>query len=236
MEIQPIRKVNVSEQVFEQLKTLLVQGQWKPGEKLPSENKLAQMFGVSRITVRQALQKLNVLGLVETRLGEGSFVRESDLSDSMNALLPAVMLSQNTLPQVEEFREMIEVESARLAVLRAKSEDLEELKGIFRRMQDSEGQPAAFGSADLDFHMKLGRMTQNVLVMKTQDILYGTLLEARDDIVERMGYKPGLYYHAKLLEAVEKKDELGARQIMKEHLQCNKQFFLQKEEEKDGLQ
>ena len=62
--------------MFEQLKDNLIQGTWKPGEKLASENELASLFGVSRITIRQALSRLAALGLVETRLGEGSFVAE----------------------------------------------------------------------------------------------------------------------------------------------------------------
>lgn len=236
MGIKPIRKVNVSEQVFEQLKNLLLRGEWMPGEKMPSENELAQMFEVSRITVRQALQKLNVLGMVETRLGEGSFVRESDPGDSMNALLPTMMFNQASLYQVEEFREIVEVDSVKLAVLRAEQEDIVQLRKIYRKMQQSVGKPREFGAADLEFHMKLGQMTQNALVVKTQDILYSTLLEARDDIVERMGYEPGLYYHAQLLEAIEQRDSRRARQIMKEHLRYNKNFFMKKEEEKDELQ
>lgn len=236
MGIKPIRKVNVSEQVFEQLKNLLLRGEWMPGEKMPSENELAQMFEVSRITVRQALQKLNVLGMVETRLGEGSFVRESDPGDSMNALLPTMMFNQASLYQVEEFREIVEVDSVKLAVLRAEQEDIVQLRKIYRKMQQSVGKPREFGASDLEFHMKLGQMTQNALVVKTQDILYSTLLEARDDIVERMGYEPGLYYHAQLLEAIEQRDSRRARQIMKEHLRYNKNFFMKKEEEKDELQ
>ena len=81
--VKPIKRVSVGEQVFTQLKELLVQGEWKPGEKLPSENELAAQFGVSRITVRQALQKLGALGLVETRLGEGSFVKQLEAADAV---------------------------------------------------------------------------------------------------------------------------------------------------------
>ena len=113
--VKPIKRVSVGEQVFTQLKELLVQGEWKPGEKLPSENELAAQFGVSRITVRQALQKLGALGLVETRLGEGSFVKQLEAADAVTPLIPAIVLSRDTLPQVMEFREMLEIQSAALA-------------------------------------------------------------------------------------------------------------------------
>ena len=76
LKVVPVKKSSASDQVFEQLKDNLIQGTWKPGEKLASENELASLFGVSRITIRQALSRLAALGLVETRLGEGSFVAE----------------------------------------------------------------------------------------------------------------------------------------------------------------
>ena len=77
LKVVPVKKSSASDQVFEQLKDNLIQGTWKPGEKLASENELASLFGVSRITIRQALSRLAALGLVETRLGEGSFVEKA---------------------------------------------------------------------------------------------------------------------------------------------------------------
>ncbi|MCI8417114.1 MAG: FadR family transcriptional regulator [Lachnospiraceae bacterium] len=235
MSIKPIKKVNVSEQVFEQMKGLLTKGEWKPGEKLPSENELAEKFGVSRITIRQALQKLNVLGLLETRLGEGSFVREIEPGDSMNALLPAVLFNRDMLMQVEEFREIVEVESVKLAAERASAEDIASLRQILQRMEKCQGNPKKFGAADLEFHMKLGEMTQNDLVVKTEGILQSTLQEAMEDIVEGVGYAPGIHYHGQLIEAMEQHDGRRAASIMKEHLSNNKNFIIKEEEIKDGL-
>ena len=100
MEIKPIRKVNVGEMVFNQLQDLLIRGEWKPGDRLPSENELAELFHVSRITVRQALQKLSAMGLIETRLGEVSFVRKVDASESMNALVSTLYLDNASSLQV----------------------------------------------------------------------------------------------------------------------------------------
>ena len=78
MGIKPIQRVHVGEQVFEQLKKLLIQGEWKQGEKIPSENELADMFGVSRITIRQALQKLSTLGLKMCIRDRSIFVCQSE--------------------------------------------------------------------------------------------------------------------------------------------------------------
>lgn len=235
MSIKPIKKVNVSEQVFEQMKGMMTRGEWKPGEKLPSENELAERFGVSRITIRQALQKLNVLGLLETRLGEGSFVREIEPGDSMNALLPAVLFNRDMLMQVEEFREIVEVESVKLAAERGSGEDIAALRRILKKMERCQGNPKKFGAADLEFHMKLGEMTKNDLVVKTERILQSTLQEAIEDIVRGIGYELGLHYHGKLIEAMEKHDSQWAADLMKEHLSKNKKFILNQGETEDGI-
>ena len=234
-QITPIKKVNVGEQVFEQLKTLLVQGRWRQGEKLPSENELAEQFGVSRITVRQALQKLSALGLIETRLGEGSFVREVQPGDSMNALIPAVYLSGDTMEQVLEFRDIIEVSSVSLAVRRAQPEDTKQLRSILEEMENSVGDALRFSELDLEFHLQLGRMTGNDLVVKTQAILYPTLREAMNEIVQLTGYEPGIYYHTRLVKSVELRDEASAVKLMREHLENNKTAYASKEEKTNGL-
>lgn len=130
MEIKPIRKVNVGEMVFNQLQDLLIRGEWKPGDRLPSENELAELFHVSRITVRQALQKLSAMGLIETRLGEGSFVRKVDASESMNALVSTLYLDNASSLQVFEFREILDTEAAGLAVERGTEAEIQELEII----------------------------------------------------------------------------------------------------------
>ena len=228
--VKPVKRVSVGEQVFTQLKELLVQGEWKPGEKLPSENELAAQFGVSRITVRQALQKLGALGLVETRLGEGSFVKQLEAADAVTPLIPAIVLSRDTLPQVMEFREMLEIQSAALAARRGTPQQLERLESILEAMQRCIGDPQRFGMLDVEFHLQIGRMTCNDLVIRTQSILRETLQQAMNDVVQLTGYQPGLYYHGKLIEAFRSRDEAMAMQWMREHLEKNKTAYETEEE------
>ena len=72
------KKISASEQVFEALQSQISSGVWKVGDRLPSEGELAERYGVIRLTVRVALQKLNALGVVETRTGSGTYVIEFD--------------------------------------------------------------------------------------------------------------------------------------------------------------
>lgn len=227
MSIKPIEKVAVGEQVYDQLKKLLLEGEWAPGSKIPSENELADMFHVSRVTVRQALQKLNALGLLETRLGEGSFVKTLDAGENMNALIPTVYLGEQSIMQVIEFRQIIETECARLAARRASDEDVKELERLWDNMKkwETEKNIKEFSKADLDFHFEVAKITGNGLIIKTNSILRDVLECSMDKVIEKMGYESGLYYHGEILKAIADHDEEKAAKMMKEHIGRNKDFF-----------
>lgn len=228
MKIEPIQRVNVSEQVFKQLKDMLIHGVWKQGEKLPSENELAEQFGVSRITVRQAIQKLSVLGLIETRLGEGSFVKVLEPSDSMNALIPEVYLQEQSnsyMYEVQEFREIVEIESTRLAAEKATKDDIKELKTIYEAMKECQNDLKQFAKEDFNFHFKIGQITKNGFLTKTYKILKEVLEISMTGIIEEMGCKHGLYYHSELIKAFEKNDGDKASELMREHIRRNKEYY-----------
>ena len=76
-----IKKVSAADMVCSKMKDLVVKGEWAVGDKIPSESDLAESFGVNRLTVRIALQRLNALGILETRVGDGSYVRSFDFSN-----------------------------------------------------------------------------------------------------------------------------------------------------------
>ena len=232
--IEPIRKVNVSKQVFDQMLEMIYSGQWKSGDRLPSELELCGLFGVSRVTIRQAIQKLAALDLVETRHGEGSFIKDVSPGGSMNALMPEIYLrgGEDALRQVLEYREIIEVHSCRLAAERAEAEDCQVLRenvALMEQMvsaEDSKG----FAQADLDFHLQIARMTRNSIILRIHEILGTILMGAMHDTIRRMGFM-GLWYHQAILEAIEQRDGDRAAALMQEHLSNNWRFFSTEENE-----
>lgn len=227
MGIKPIKKVNVGEQVLFQLKRMLIDGEWEPGSKIPSENELAELFGVSRITVRQALQKLNALGLIETKLGDGSYVRKLDIGDSMNALIPVMYLGDQSDAQVFEFRLIIETGCTRLAVQRATQADIDELKVFLQEMVTSKENSdiKGFSKSDLRFHLKIAQMTRNALFIKTNSILQDVLEQSMDTVIDKMGFENGIYYHRQIVKAFEEGDEEEAVKMMKAHIEKNFEYF-----------
>ena len=102
MALHPVSRVKLSTQIENQLKDQILTGKWKPGERLPSENELAEIFQVSRVSIRQALQALSAQGLIETRIGDGSFISQPSIGTFMQDVIPAVYLADDSLRAVLE--------------------------------------------------------------------------------------------------------------------------------------
>lgn len=225
MEFKPVKRASISEQVFNQLKQKVLEGEWTQGEKLPSENELADKLGVSRVTIRQGLQKLVALGLAETRLGEGTFVRELTPGTLMQSVIPVAYLSARTTMEVLDFRYVIEVETAALAAERCQPEDVEMLRNQLDTMLAAKGDFWAFSRADLDFHLMIAQITRNSMIVETYTILRDVLEACMKETVESLGVELGIPYHKRLIEYFEKKDPEAAKECMRAHMISTRNEF-----------
>ncbi len=226
MALVPIKKESISEQVFNQMKQQILDREWLPGDKLPSEAELGAAFGVSRVTIRQALQKLAVMGLIETRFGEGSFVKEVNVGQQVKAaMIPSVYLQTN-VDEVLEFRAVIEIETAGLAAKRASAADIARLKELLERQLDEENRTlAGFAEDDMEFHMTIARSTGNALIIATYEVLWDVLNIAMFQTVRGIVYGGAIPYHQKIIEAIEARDEQGAILAMRAHMDNNLNLF-----------
>jgi GntR family transcriptional repressor for pyruvate dehydrogenase complex len=209
---------SVTTQVYEQLKAQVLHRVWLPGSKLPSENELAAKLGVSRVSVREGLQRLVSLGLLETRHGEGTFVRGYSAENSMNALLPMLALSATDIFEVLEYRRIMEKGTVALVAEKASAEDITALKQSYAVMVERQLDIAAFAQADLEFHLALARASGNTIIMKVNSIIRDILSVSMESIVRTLGTRDGLYYHQKIIEAIEAHDTRLAESIMEEHV------------------
>lgn len=216
MPLEVIKKQNISDMVFEQLSAAISAGEWKPGDRLPSESELSASLGVSRVSIRSALQRLSSLGLVVSRRGEGTFVCELNSSQCLNSMIPMVALTAKDRKSMEEFRAIVEVESAALAAERASEEMLERLQKTNEEMKTaSDGAEAA--AKDMAFHCMIAEATGNPMLMKVFEILREFYMSVFLTNISVMGTS-GSGHHDQLIEAFRRRDPEEARKVMSTHL------------------
>ena len=218
MAIQKVVKSSVSQQVFDQLRQQILSGSWKPGDKLPSENELAAQFGVSRVTVRNALQKLSGLGLLETRFGEGSFIRGPEAGAALNQLVPMLYLGRETLRDILIFRRMVEGPICEIACRRATDGEIEQLRQLLGQMERAEADLAAFARLDSQFHELLARLTRSRMMQQIYQIIDDAIQSSYKQHARRQSVLVTLRWYREILAAFEARDSARARQAMEQSL------------------
>ena len=220
MALKKIKKQNVSDIVFEQLQEQIIGGTWAPGEKIPSETALSEELGVSRITVRNAFQRLISLGLIEARQGGGTFVKDYTDADALGYIQPLLAHASSDLGHFLEFRAVIEPEMAALAAVKATEEQvacMERFASLYETA-DEEDKNAQL-DADTSFHFAVAESTMNPIIIKVYEMLKEIYRQNMLEVIGRFGRSVGIEYHAKILAAIRKKDAPGARRAMRDHLQ-----------------
>ena len=219
--LKPVRRDRVRDQVFDQLKDQVLKGTWLPGNKIPSENELAALLGVSRVSIREGLQKLATLGLLDTRHGEGTYVRELSGDIYLNTLFPLLALDNKmNILQVLEYRMVMDTGCVAIAVERATEEDLLEMEALYAIMEASgeSGDLGKFAQADLDFHLAISKVTKNPIFIKVNTIIKDVLSVSMEGIVRALGKHDGLFYHRRIIDAIRKRDKKEAKRLMEEHV------------------
>src|SRR6188472_654048 len=193
------------EQIAQQLSSAISSGEYEVGKRLPSERELAQKFGVSRPTVREAIIALELDELVDVRLGSGVYVKNRQPpsgSEGAKDIGPFELL---------EARHAIEGEAAALAALRIDDAQLAELSGLIAEMRDDNRQNEILMSEEADrrFHELIASSTQNSGIIAAVQMLW----DAR-----ARGLKPPIEEHAAILRALKKRDPEAARAAMHQHI------------------
>jgi GntR family transcriptional repressor for pyruvate dehydrogenase complex len=218
MEIVPIDRRNISRQVYDQMLDNILNGVWPPGTKLPSENELTQVFGVSRVPIREALKKLSAMGITQTRQGEGSFVQMVTPGMFMNSLLPMLVWNRKSMMDILEYRRIVEPENAALAALNADADDLTCILATIRDIERIDAPVLEFAIADMKFHLDIARATKNSLLFNVSNVIRDVLVSYYRKINELMGTDRAIRYHRLIFEAIRDRDPDRARHWMQEHI------------------
>lgn len=212
----------ISEIIVEQIRLLMRQGQLKPGDRLPPERDLCERFGVSRVTVREALRMLESAGLVEIRVGArgGAFVTAPSSNRVGEGLADLLTLSVISAADVTEVRLILEVGIVPLVCERATEDDLAKLDKICERAEVAVRGGDYTMDMSLEFHTAVAQATHNpaleMLVESFRGPILMSLKEAKEVAPEMGGL--GSKEHERFVQAVRRRDADGAARIMREHL------------------
>lgn len=222
----------------QELTTLIVSGEYSPGERLPTESQLQERWGVSRSVVREAMKVLASQGLVRIEQGRGTFVSDSDTASLTTQISLALRRprGQAALPAAGEWaalldvRRVLEVAVAERAASAAGEADIAAMQAAIDEMRERPAHPAGYVDADIAFHHALAAATGNPL--------WSALLDSLNDLLRRYreasfrGRESALRaarQHQKILDAVKNHDVAGAAAAMRLHLRRSEQD-LQKEQ------
>ena len=220
---EPIQTARASQIIVDQVKRLVREGSLAPGDRLPSERNLCQRFGVSRVTVREALRVLEATGLVVIRVGAhgGAFLATPTTDRVGEGLADLIMMSALTAGDVTEARMIVELGALPLVVERVTDTDVEELFALV-----DEGDAALkAGQYDMNlsaaFHIRVAECAHNAALTMLIKSFHGPLLmslrEARE-LAPTMGPR-GNREHRALVEAFRSRDLEAAREVMRAHIE-----------------
>jgi GntR family transcriptional repressor for pyruvate dehydrogenase complex len=208
----------LSAEIARKLLDYLLSGVLMPGDRLPSERELSRTFGVGRSAVRDALKPLSLLGIIDVRQGDGTYLRATESELLPKAVEWGLLLGEQSAVDLVEARRHIEVALATLAAQRRSEEDLSELRRLLREMQDA-GSDDEFIEADIAFHLRLAEAAGN-------SVLSGILTNIRSLIqvwITRVtraadSIAPSYQEHVPIMAAVEARDPAAAAAAMGAHL------------------
>lgn len=214
----PIRRDSPVSQVARRLLDEVTAG--RAGSRLPSERRLAESLGVGRSAIREAIAVLEVLGLVEVRVGSGTYVRGT-ISDLLpQAIDWGLMLGERHTRDLVETRRHLEAVTARLAAERATDDDLARLRARLDRMRDSADSVTEFTEADVEFHLEVARIAGNTVL---RDILHSVRALLRVWIQRAVGADGDtaatLAEHVAVFAAIERRAPDAAAAAMVAHME-----------------
>jgi GntR family transcriptional repressor for pyruvate dehydrogenase complex len=225
MEMIRLTKRNHYEEIKDQLLRMILDGKLKVGDKLPSTKEMSESFGVGRSTTREALSALKAMGLIEIRQGGGCRVIHSAPEEITLPELDSLRMNRETLLELLEARQSLEVSNASVAAVNRTEEDLDQFKALISEMERSVGQDIEGERTDLLFHLTLARATHNSILVRLFESIVNQLetaireirrveLYANRQVAERLYLE-----HSAIYEAVSLQDPELAAQRMKQHLQ-----------------
>lgn len=222
MKLKAIVRPSVVEQVVQRITQVIRDRKLGAGERLPGEFELVDQLKVSRPVLREALARLQSMGLVDIQRGRGTFVGSTDsLASCVQMLRTALTISPRELLAYTELRAAIEVQAARLAAERATDSDVAELEELLVKLNSEQRPYGELLEIDFRFHRKLIDIAGNELMSNLMEVIYEFVLaQMAQTTPSPQENKLGRRVHQEIVSAVKAHDPDGAESAMREHMQA----------------
>ncbi|UCF90369.1 MAG: FadR family transcriptional regulator [Desulfobacterales bacterium] len=217
----PIKTRKISDEVYKQIVASISSGQFKPGEKIPSEREMASELGISRQSLREALHRAEVMGLIKVRQGEGSFIRSSVHEPLKPALTVIIEKEAEKIFEFLEIRKLIEGWCAEKAAREANAEDLDYIRAILDQMKTIGSKDKRWEEMDVAFHLAIAEASHNVIAMHIMEALkvnFGTFFRFRNSITSSEKTDLLWQHHNEIFQAICSRNPALAKQKLVDHL------------------
>ena len=213
-----VKHVRVSDEIVQQVKTLISQGRLKPGDRLPPERELVKEFGVSRPSLREALNSLVGMGFLEVK-GKRTFIKSVASESMQNPLSLLLKADTQKIFDLIEVRKAIETWGAFHAAQRATEEDIKQLEGIIEEMRKAFEEGQLWEKQDADFHLGIAQATHNTIQAHMMSTIYDLLRESVARVFkDRVKVKKLLDQHYRIFNAIKSHSPDKARERILQHL------------------
>lgn len=221
MNVKPIQKASATSKVFEALYEMIATGGFRRGERLPAQEELARQLGVSRNTLREAINQLSALGVLKSKQGVGTVVVPRDPGGYLSSLRGQFLLDTLSVREFIEARICIERTAVRLAVARAGEGDVRRLRTILEEQREAvkKGDIEEFTRQDASFHLVMTELCENRVLLKFLQTIQSLLHRFIGEVSKLPGaVENALRFHARIVGAIAAKDQDLAERVIVLHL------------------
>ena len=220
MDFKPVKSPRLYEEVVEQIKNLINNGQIKPGDKFPPERKLASELGISRGVLREAFRVLENRGLVWSKRGGGRYLRNFNEQNIYNSGNNFISLEKAALLDIAEARKLIETQIVKKATNKASKKDINKIEYLIREMEDVSDSEYRESDLDLEFHLAIAKSTHNFALYDLLEAQIKLLIDLEQKHLLNPEKRRELCSeHKEILSAIKTKDIDKAEQVMEYHLE-----------------
>ncbi|NMA55017.1 MAG: FadR family transcriptional regulator [Firmicutes bacterium] len=229
---RPVKSKKIYAEIVAQIRELIEKGVLKPGEKLPSEAELTQLFNASRASVREALAALEIIGIIESKRGDGNYIKGT-VEDGIFISILQELFSHLGPFELLEARRIIECGVVSLAVQKASPKDIARLQKLVDRTPELMKDGKSWNRINTQFHLHLAKIADNTLLFENMRYMVNNMEEfifwkhLEDKSLEIPGLIQRFYDdHKRLIVAIKNKESDQAVSIMREHLDVTEEVFL----------